>query len=99
MTTDQFNARLAQLLAEEAKEPKRWFYLSFAGKEGWRGAIIVEARGITTALGVCNLLNINPHGEVLCRAVPDGCTVKKDYAYRLLNKQEANAAVTVDPVN
>jgi hypothetical protein len=99
MSREKFNARVAELLAEEATQPMRWIYLSFAGTEGWRGAIIVEAQGITSALILCNTLGINPHGEVLGRDVPDGVTVKADYCYRLLDKEEAEAAFTRDPVN
>ncbi len=58
---------------------------------GFKGAVIVKARGITHALTICNLKKINPGGEVYCIAIPE--EGYKEYGspevmYRLLSKEE-----------
>ena len=40
------------------------WYLSFAGDEGWRGAVIVQAPGFQAAIQTAWNLGINPGGEV-----------------------------------
>jgi hypothetical protein len=63
--------RLREKIQKELKEPARLWYLSFADESGWKGACIVPAAGILTAVLVCNRLGINPGGEVLAIPVPD----------------------------
>lgn len=60
----EFVERTAELFEEERIQPLTWWYLSFADKVGFRGAAIVEARGLLGAIARCNVLQINPHGEV-----------------------------------
>jgi hypothetical protein len=71
LTDDEFTKRTAEVLAQESLEPTQWFYLSFAGEEGFRGACIVEANGILSAVLHCNILGINPGGEVMAIPVPE----------------------------
>ena len=82
--------RIAEVLAEESEIPEHWMYLSFAGDEGWRGAVLVKAHGLTHAILECNRRKINPHGEVLGVDVPDEEIEKIPTAlrFKLLNATE-----------
>ena len=40
------------------------YYLSFAGQEGWRGAVIVPGDSFPEALTLASILELNPGGEV-----------------------------------
>lgn len=71
LTDKEFAKRTEEVFAQESLEPMRWFYLSFAGDEGFRGACIIEARGILGAVSRCNVLGINPGGEVMAIPVPE----------------------------
>jgi hypothetical protein len=88
LTQEQFDHRLAELFAKEAHQPLVLWYLSFADEEGWLGACIVEARGLASALQRCNLLHINPHGEVRAVPVPAGVDTPLEYRDRLLSKED-----------
>jgi hypothetical protein len=77
MTDPEFNERVLSVFAEEINEPHGWWYLSFAGNEGFRGACIVEARGVLSAVARCHQLGINPHGEVL------GIPISSDQLHRI----------------
>jgi hypothetical protein len=41
-----------------------WWWLSFAGKEGFRGGCLVEAPDMGSAVIQASVLGINPRGEV-----------------------------------
>lgn len=71
MSDEQFRDRVAQLFANESAEPMRWVYLSFADADGFRGGCVVEAKGIIGAVARCNVLGINPGGEVMLADIPD----------------------------
>lgn len=83
----EWHARRNRLLADEASQPEQWWYLSFATKEkGWLGAVIVKARGMTTAIQLSHRMGINPGGEVgaqLCPVDPPAAA-----QYRLLDKAD-----------
>lgn len=49
MDDPAFRNRLLQLLHEEASSPFHWWYISLAGDDGFLGATIVPARGVTGA--------------------------------------------------
>ena len=84
----EFQARVAEVMKEELQEPERWFYLSFAA-EKFNGAVIIQAHGITDATMKCNLLGINPGGEVFCIAFPPEIPVPgQQYRNRLLSKTD-----------
>src|SRR6266851_8996400 len=60
----EWKERAARVLLEELGEPLGWWYLSFAGEEGFRGGVYLQARGLTTAITAAHALGINPGGEV-----------------------------------
>lgn len=47
---------------ESAGQPRRWWWLSFCGDEGFRGVAIVQGRGIIGAIRQARRLGINPGG-------------------------------------
>ena len=66
----EWYARVASILAEEATQPMRWWYMSFVDPElpeGHRflGGILIEACGPTEAMIKSRHQGINPGGEVL----------------------------------
>jgi hypothetical protein len=56
---------LAKARAQHVSPTDPWWYLSFAGEEGFRGACIVQAQDALAAVAVSHHLGINPHGEVM----------------------------------
>ncbi len=51
--------------------PERWWWLSFADEDGFRGVCIVRARGLVPAIARTHLLGINPGGEVQGAELPE----------------------------
>lgn len=89
---DEFAARVAKVLTEEMADPEQWHYLSFATDEdGFRGAAVVLAHGITDAVTKANALKINPGGEVLCMSIPEEKIPAEEFRNRLLAKEEIEA--------
>ena len=89
LTSEQFKARLAELLEQEKEGPLQFWYLSWAGDDGFHGAAITEAPGFVTARNNLSLLYVNPLGE--CRGVPfpEGAKIpEKKYRDRLLQLDE-----------
>jgi hypothetical protein len=64
MDDREFAQRAAELLEQESTEPEGWWWLSFAGEEGFRGACLVWARGFLGAVMETKLRGLNPGGEV-----------------------------------
>jgi hypothetical protein len=56
---------------EEANNPPVWIYLSFVD-EVFKGAAVVWAHGMASALKKCWILGINPGGEVRGWELEDG---------------------------
>jgi hypothetical protein len=81
--------RINMMTAEELKQPKALFYMSFADN-GFLGAVVVEAHGPVTAMRKSHRLGINPGGQVLTIQVPDHVTVPKEAMNRLLTKEQVN---------
>ncbi len=82
-------ARKQKLLAEEAKQPMTWWYLSFKDETGWKGGIITRARGFISAIQHTHDLHINPGGEVLGTDVgPKIPAAAIKHADRLLSKED-----------
>jgi hypothetical protein len=81
---------MQKIIAKEKKKPLGWFYLSFAGKSGFLGGVIVEAHGVVTATRRASDLNINPGGEVMCCPIPEDKLhmVPEDLRNRLLSERE-----------
>lgn len=88
----EISKRFLERLEEEEDHPLMWWYLSFAGKEGWRGALVVEARGFISAVTMASLLCLNPGGEVKGFLVPPDKLPAKEFTYRLLNKADLESA-------
>jgi hypothetical protein len=82
---------LANIAAEEAP-PETAFWLSFAGEDGFHGAVIVHANDFMEAVMRTNLMGINPHGEVVgldispahAKAIP------AHWKNRLLNRDDCD---------
>lgn len=62
------------------------WYMSFADKSGWLGAIITESPSMLEAVQKCWDLNINPGGGILGRTIEVG--VPSEYRDRLLTRKE-----------
>jgi len=88
MKQEEFDARLKQLLAEEASQPLGWWYLSYADENGFRGGIIIAAHGFTGAVYMANILKFSPGGEVKGLPVPPGKLPPEWYRNRLLTLEE-----------
>ena len=81
-------------MSPELRERGPWWWLSFAGTEGFRGACVVGGvHDIVSAVRVAHALGINPGGEVLAVEIPERGlgTVEDGEIERLLTKQEAEA--------
>jgi hypothetical protein len=84
----EWKARRAQILTDELSQPLRWFYLSFADDDGFRGAAIVEAHGPAHALQLTHRLGINPGGEIATWEIPEGAPLPDAAKNRLLSKED-----------
>lgn len=76
---------------EQATEPLHWVYLSFADEE-FKGGVVIEAHGIIDAVTRCNMLGINPGGEVMCFDVDPENLLAEKFRNRLINKAEMTDA-------
>jgi hypothetical protein len=85
----EWHAKIAAMLAEEAKQPVQWWYLSFVKDEKFAGACVVQARGVASALQRSHALGINPGGEVM--SFPVGAEKGPLPADRLLSRAEMEA--------
>jgi hypothetical protein len=72
----------------------RWFYLSFADDEGFRGACVVEALDELDAVLVAHEHGINPGGEVMLLPTP-GNVPGPLPTYRLLSRAELGEGKTL----
>lgn len=87
MNNQQFKDRVTEVLKEELQTPEIFWYLSFADKY-FKGGVIIKAHGISDATMKCNLLQINPGGEVWCIEIPEGFLPDEKYHNKLLTKEE-----------
>lgn len=94
----EWEARLDELLMEEAAESPSWWWLSFCDParpkgEQFLGVAIVRAGGVVSAAAEAGRLGINPGGEVAGADLP----MEPDEAWRLawcerlLTREEAEA--------
>jgi hypothetical protein len=88
MTDDQFRERLKFLVAEEAKQPEEWLYLSFVSDHKFLGAIVMKGHGFVSVVQRCHALGINPGGEVACLELKEANLPPEQYRNRLLSKKE-----------
>lgn len=82
------------VIQEELESPEKLMYLSFAGDEGFLGAVIVSANGIATASVKCWQMGCNPGGEVMASVImePAASTITVDLKNRLLSREELERA-------
>lgn len=90
MKQEEFDARLKQLLAEEASQPLGWWYLSYADEEKFRGGVIIAAHGFTGAAYMANILKFSPGGQVTGLPIPPEELPAQKYRNRLLTLAELN---------
>lgn len=88
LNSEEIQARMKAALDKEAGRPLRWWYLSYVGEEGWRGAVVVEAPGFASAVLYANLLHVSPGGEVRGLLVPDDKPPGPEFVRRLLDKKD-----------
>lgn len=87
---EAFDRRARDLLTEEQKSPLGWWWLSFAGPEGFRGACIVKARGMLGAVAEAHRLGCNPGGEVRgAGPMSLDAPIQQGWTERLLTREEA----------
>lgn len=92
-----FDARMAEVLAEEDADPEPGLYmLSFCDPTRppgtqYLGGAVVAARGPTIALTIATLFGANPGGEVqMAGPLPFGC-IADGYLNRLLTREEVES--------
>jgi hypothetical protein len=90
----EWHARKNAMLADEATQPMRWWYLSFAEPGAFRGGIFIEARGGTHAIMATHALGINPGGQVVMLPIAEegmdrfNAVVPEEMRSRLLTREE-----------
>ena len=79
-----------ETIAARTERPPALWWLSFAGPDGFHGAVMVHAENFPTALMECNLRDINPHGEVQGIECPEPMVAKvpEKWKYRILSRKE-----------
>jgi hypothetical protein len=85
----EWHAHLDAMLAEEAKQPAQWWYLSFVKDGKFAGACVVRARGVASAMQRTHALGINPGGQIMY--FPVGAIKGPLPPDRLLSKAEMEA--------
>ena len=71
------------------------FWLSFAGDDGFLGAVIADADSMVAAVKECHRRKINPGGEVLGFEIPDGADLRGMPKWKLLQKSDIDDPVRV----
>lgn len=88
MNQREFRERINKLLADERSEPMRWWYLSYASDEGFRGGVYIEAHGPVEAAYLARHRNLSPGGQVQMILVPPEHVPEDRYRNRLLTREE-----------
>lgn len=92
ITREQLLARRNKLLLAEASKPERWWWLSFADEAGFRGGVVIRARGFVSAVELARARGLNPGGEVKGYELDDNAQYPPErFANRLLSKEEIEA--------
>lgn len=81
-------ARNIENILARTELPKKQFWLSFVGEEGFRGVCIVHANDCMEALMEANMKRCNPHGECQMMEIPSHIVVPADWTYRVLTKEQ-----------
>lgn len=86
--------RVHQLEQEEANEPLKWFYCSFATEHKFLGGVFVQAHGVLDAATRTHWMGINPGGEMAALEIPDVARLPKvKYRNVLLSKEALVLAI------
>ncbi len=89
MNKEALRRKMHRLLEDELTTGKlEWYYLSFAGEEGFRGGCIVKACGPHDAVQQAHRLHINPGGQVVTFAIECPEIVKPEHTNRLLSLKD-----------
>lgn len=89
MTDVEKNARIARLRREELAHGQiAWWFLTFGGEDGFRGACFVKAFGMIDAIEQSHFLGINPGGNVGAGKVSPEMSVPEAAVKRLLSKDD-----------
>lgn len=88
---ERVRARRDQLLAEEAGNECRWFYLSFADEDGFKGGCFVLAPGFASAVERARALGLNPGGGVRGAELLAGKVPPSEMQNRLLSMADLEA--------
>lgn len=90
---DEAFARAMEMVAMEcASNPLSHWYLSYAGEDGFRGAVFLQAPGPASAVLIANIEKLSPGGEVMIVAVPPEHIPEPKFWNRLLTKEEIQEA-------
>jgi len=89
LTQEQFDKRLKELLAEEITQPEGYWYISFAGQQGFAGGFIGKGHGFVSVRNYASKLGINPRDvQSMGMPIPPDKVPPLKYHDRLLNKDE-----------
>lgn len=82
--------RVLENISAQESIPRQLWWLSYAGDEGFRGAVIVAGSEFTEAVMRVNLLGINPGGEIQGMPVPEQAIdlIPDKWKNRLLSRAE-----------
>lgn len=84
----EWHRRVSAHLRQEESQPYRWWYLSYADDTGFRGAVVVRARGFIGATMLANSLRISPGGECRGQDFRPECVPAAHLTNRLLTMED-----------
>lgn len=94
MNDNRVRERIAEMYAEGGTDLS-WWYLSFVGEDGFRGAVYLEAWHLADAITRSHELGLNPGGEVMTVGPLDEAHMDEHVApvmrYRLLSRDEVDS--------
>ena len=91
LTTEEFTARMRELILAESPQPARIWYLSFVNEDCWLGGMLIRAPGLTHAVMISHFLKINPGGELFGLEYFDHGELTDPDLCRLLTLDECKA--------
>lgn len=92
-TDEQLIERATKLILEERRAGvQKWFYLSYADQDGFRGGLYTQAYGFVEATTRAAQTGISPGGEVYAIECPKQKLPAPEFRERLLTKAQLEAA-------
>lgn len=89
---EEFADRIKQAIEAEENNSLATWYLSFADENGWKGAIVVDAKGAASAIDLVNKAEINPGGSVMeIQLNPENAIKAASSMNRLLNMADCQS--------